>query len=164
MTVADSLKIARFHGLEREFWLSYREYKPWWTFWVSEAEAVAEALIDLDLWERANTEVVMTTCNWPISPSQTVEFGIYSKNEGWYAVPGVYIFTFEEVGVGWHPLYVGQTDDFSARLPSHERLNEAIQLGATHIHTRVVNSQQERDSLERALIHQLRPPMNSQFL
>lgn len=47
--VQAALAIARSHGLEREFWLSYREYKPWWAFWISEANAVAETLIDLDL-------------------------------------------------------------------------------------------------------------------
>lgn len=47
--LSEALTLARRHNLEREFWLSYREYKPWWAFWVSEAEAVADTLIDLDL-------------------------------------------------------------------------------------------------------------------
>lgn len=44
-----ALSLARARNLEREFWLSYREYKPWWAFWISQEEAVAETLIDLDL-------------------------------------------------------------------------------------------------------------------
>lgn len=40
----------------------------------------------------------------------------------------------------WRVLYVRQTDDFSSRLPSHEKWGVAIRRGATHIHTLVVQS------------------------
>jgi len=105
----------------------------------------------------------MSTCNWPLGNGETLEFTAYDSNENWKAVAGLYIFAFVATNGYWTPLYVGQTDDFSVRLPSHERLNEAVQLGATHIHAAVISTQPERDRLERMLIEHLQPSMNSQF-
>lgn len=105
----------------------------------------------------------MSKCNWPYSSNQTLEFDIYAKNEGWYHVAGLYIFSYQNRDGGWVALYVGQTDDFAKRPATHERLDEAIQLGATHIHARVVSLQADRDRLEAALIRHLQPPLNQQL-
>jgi hypothetical protein len=105
--------------------------------------------------------MIAATCNWPIGNNQIVEFTIYPKNEGWKHVAGIYIFSYH-IPSGWVPLYVGQTDDFAKRPSVHERLDEAVQLGATHIHARVVPLQADRDRMEKALIAALQPPMNTQ--
>ncbi|MBD2566779.1 hypothetical protein [Anabaena lutea] len=63
----------------------------------------------------------------------------------------------------WYPLYVGQTDDFSSRLPNHERLPQAIQRGATHIHVAIITQQRQRDILEKMLIPYLQPPLNDHY-
>jgi hypothetical protein len=63
----------------------------------------------------------------------------------------------------WIPLYIGQTNSFATRLPNHERLDKAIRLGATHIHTRIERKQSDRDILEKALIQHLQPNMNRQL-
>lgn len=104
----------------------------------------------------------MATCNWPLGNGETLEFTIYDSNEGWYSVPGLYIFSYH-IPNGWFPLYVGQADDFSERLPNHERLNEAVQNGATHIHALVVRQKAIRDLWERMLIQHLQPAMNVQY-
>lgn len=103
------------------------------------------------------------TCNWPTSATTSLLFHIYGENKNWLAKAGLYIFSYQDKDGIWRALYVGQTDDFSDRLPTHERLKEAVRLGATHIHTRVVPLQADRDTLERALIRHLLPPMNEQL-
>ena len=105
----------------------------------------------------------MSKCAWPLGNGQTISFNVYDSNENWSKVGGLYIFAYLAKDGIWRPLYIGQTDDFSARLPSHERLNEAIQRGATHIHAAVVPLAANRDTLERRLIASLQPPMNEQL-
>ena len=56
----------------------------------------------------------LTICN-----NQTLSFNIHGENKDWLPKAGLYIFTYQDTGGIWRPLYVGQTDDFSARLPSH---------------------------------------------
>lgn len=104
----------------------------------------------------------MSKCNWPLGNGQHLEFDVYDRHQDWDVVAGLYIFSYQGATTSWHALYVGQTDDFSSRLPSHDRLNEAVQLGATHIHACVVPSQSNRDLWERQLIQNLQPPLNSQ--
>ncbi|MBL9113729.1 MAG: GIY-YIG nuclease family protein [Verrucomicrobiaceae bacterium] len=102
-------------------------------------------------------------CSWPISAKQTLEFEIYDSNDGWHKVGGIYIFSYQQKAGSWIALYVGQTKDFSERPATHDRLDEAVRLGATHIHARVVSLQADRDRIEAALIQYLQPPMNSQL-
>ncbi len=104
----------------------------------------------------------MNKCNWPLGNGKNLEFTVYDSNNGWKSVAGLYIFSYYD-GQYWRALYVGQTDDFSARLPSHERLNEAVKLGATHIQALTVPRATDRDDWERMLIQHLKPRMNSQL-
>ena len=105
----------------------------------------------------------MNTCNWPLGNGQYLTFNVHSENKDWNKVSGLYIFAYLAANGKWTALYVGQTDDFSSRLPSHERLNEAVRLGATHIHARVVELQSDRDYYEAILIQCLQPEMNEQL-
>ncbi len=104
----------------------------------------------------------MATCSWPLGDGTSLDFDVFGSNDGWRSVGGLYIFAYYD-GQHWRPLYIGQTDDFSSRLPLHERLDEAIRLGATHIHTLVVQHAENRDTWERMLIDHLQPRMNVQF-
>ena len=99
--------------------------------------------------------------NWPLGNGEVLPFEVNDLNVAWKDVPGLYIFTYQTSG-GWYPLYVGQADSLRDRLLNHERLNEAIQKGATHIHALVVGQQINRDKWERMLIQNLQPPMNTQ--
>ena len=103
------------------------------------------------------------TCSWPIGNGESLTFTVYDQNKNWNKIAGLYIFSYMGVNGSWLPLYVGQTDDFAARLPTHERLNEAVRLGATHIHTLVVSKQIERNNLEKRLIQHLQPNLNQQM-
>jgi predicted GIY-YIG superfamily endonuclease len=104
----------------------------------------------------------MSTCNWPLGNGQELECNIYDTNTTWHSVAGLYIFAYRTDQTYWRALYVGQTDDFSSRIPSHERWNEAVRLEATHIHALVVPQAATRDKLEKMLIQTLQPPMNVQ--
>lgn len=98
------------------------------------------------------------TCSW-----LNTEFQICIPDGQWTTSPGVYIFTGLNFQRQWIPLYVGQTDSFAVRLANHERWDEARQLGATHVHALVVESEAIRGSLERQLIVALQPPLNVQL-
>lgn len=101
-------------------------------------------------------------CNWPIGNNEALEFDVYPTNEGWNPVPGLYIFSYVSEG-RWIPLYVGQAENFQTRMPNHDRLDEAVRNGATHIHAKVCSQQAFRDRWEQLLIQHLQPPMNIHY-
>jgi hypothetical protein len=105
----------------------------------------------------------MSTCRWPLGNGQTLTFHVYDSNDKWLKAAGLYIFAYLAKDGLWRALYVGQTDDFSSRLPSHERLDEAIQHGATHIHAVQVPLAANRDEWERLLISHLQPQLNELY-
>ncbi|MBD2626450.1 GIY-YIG nuclease family protein [Trichormus variabilis] len=101
-------------------------------------------------------------CNWPLGNGESLEFEVFAENTAWNKVPGLYIFAHLQ-GNMWTALYVGKTINFSSRLPDHDRLDEAIKLGATHIHAVVIPQQRQRDILEQMLIQYLQPPLNDHY-
>jgi len=104
----------------------------------------------------------MTTCKWPLGNGEFLEFTIYGPNTSWHEVAGIYIFACMGEDDLWCALYVGQTDSFSARIPTHELIDEAVRYGATHIHALVVPQAADRDKWEKMLIQNLQPPLNKQ--
>ncbi len=105
----------------------------------------------------------MSTCNWPLGNGQNLECTILTPDANWNRAAGLYIFAHSTDASHWRAVYVGQTDDFSSRIPGHERWSEAARLGATHVHAAVVPQQANRDNLEKMLIQSLQPPLNVQF-
>ena len=92
-------------------------------------------------------------------------FEVYEKHDAQLLkTGGIYIFAgFSVFGVrqpNWHAFYVGQTEDFSTRLPGHEKWNEAYSSGATHVHILVNNDLAERLVIETNLIDRLQPNLN----
>ena len=105
----------------------------------------------------------MDTVLWPLGNGQSLRFTIYTINAvTWNEVPGLYIFTYDN-GQYWKPLYIGQAEDFRKRMASHERFEEAVLNGATHIHAVVVEQSANRDTWEKLLISAHQPPMNVQY-
>ncbi len=99
---------------------------------------------------------------WNTSDGTTHEFTVYAFNSNWNAVGGVYIFSYFD-GQYWRPLYIGETDNFSRRLPTHERWTDAQRAGATHIHAITVQQAAMRAALEQRLIQDYQPPLNTQL-
>jgi len=62
----------------------------------------------------------MSKCLWPLGGGETLEFTIYTQGSDWNKVAGLYIFSYRINDTEWRAVYVGQTDDFSSRIPNHE--------------------------------------------
>jgi predicted GIY-YIG superfamily endonuclease len=99
----------------------------------------------------------MATVNWGGN-----EFTVYTMDgTTWNDVSGVYIFAGTEADGLWHAQYIGIADNFSNRLPNHERWAEARTRGATHVHALVVPQAATRQQIEQALIGHYQPYLNS---
>lgn len=107
----------------------------------------------------------MIQCSWPLGNNKSLVFNVYDpQTTTWSEASGLYIFAYQNDASQWYPLYVGQTDNFSSRIPNHERWDEAARHGATHVHALVVPQAANRDTLERRLIVHLQPLLNDQLL
>ena len=61
------------------------------------------------------------------------------------------------------PLYIGESGEFDERLDRHEKLGQALRLGATEIHIHLLaQSRQERVNVETDLRHAHTTPLNGQ--
>ena len=92
------------------------------------------------------------------------EFTVHQLTDDWRAVPGLYVFAGlvkdSQGTLLWRALYVGRTQDFSTRIPTHEKWSAAKRLGATHVHARVEPNSYLRVQLEADLIEYYQPPLN----
>lgn len=61
---------------------------------------------------------------------------------------------------GWVPIYVGIADDLSDRIPTHEKKQEAILNGATHVMAHLQSDLNLRKSEEADLIQYFQPVLN----
>lgn len=91
-----------------------------------------------------------------------LEFNSYLKTGAWRDVPGIYCFAHFSEGT-WRISYVGQAGSFRDRMNGHEKWDNALQLGATHVLATVVMRQSDRDRIEVELIAELQPPLNTQL-
>jgi hypothetical protein len=87
------------------------------------------------------------------------EFHVLLKESAWSDAGGIYIFT-GSVDAIWQPYYIGKAESFKTRMPTHERWDEAVALGATHVHAMVVPLAADRDAKEKFLIGAFQPPLN----
>ncbi len=100
------------------------------------------------------------TVNWKGQSGSTYQYTVYGINSSWNKRPGNYIFAKVD-GQVWRAVYVGQCDDFSNRLPNHEKRACAKKNGATHIHAHVNdNGEEVRKAEEADLVPALQPPCN----
>ena len=77
------------------------------------------------------------------------------------SAPGNYIYAKQSEDGQWIPLYIAQTRDMHQRLEGHEKLQDATENGATHIHVNIASSSQAaRCTEERDLILRWRPMCN----
>lgn len=100
--------------------------------------------------------------------SETVDwigtsFHVCNPSANWKDAGGVYIFCGLNSNQQWFPVYIGQAESLAARLPNHERWQEAAKLGATHVHARVVEQAANRDALEQKLIVAFQPKLNTHY-
>ncbi len=89
-------------------------------------------------------------------------FEVCAKNNLWRASAGLYIFSGVSNGA-WHAFYIGQTENFNERIPAHERWDEAVRRGATHVHARIEINALQRLAIERDLVRRFQPVLNDQL-
>lgn len=114
---------------------------------------------------------------WPTAPSYTpigsvegsdgidtrYSFGIYSINALPSASNAVYMFCYVQSG-SYVPVYIGKAESLYDRLFGHERKQEAIRIGATHllVHSPGYGARVHYLEAERRLIAQYNPVLNTQ--
>ena len=89
-------------------------------------------------------------------------FKVCTPEADWKDIGGVYVFAGKNSKGSWVAKYIGKAKSFADRLPGHERWDEAVKLGATHIHARAVSKEADRDKIEGELIKKYQPPLNVQ--
>lgn len=101
---------------------------------------------------------------------RTYEYTVYGFGVNWSDVPGNYAFASYTGSLITGPnvcrvRYIGQTNSFKTRMPSHEVLAEAIRKwGVTHILARTNRIEVSRLAEERDLIASYSPPLNTQHV
>lgn len=98
---------------------------------------------------------------WTGKSDQRYEYSIYKIGTGFNPEPGNYIFCKRNGGT-WEPQYIGQSENLSERLESHEQENCARRNGATHIHAHVTPDKDARLAEEKDLIENYQPTCNTQ--
>lgn len=105
----------------------------------------------------------MSTFTITSTTGKAYTFSTHNPYSAWKEVAGVYMFLNPLSNGNWGILYIGQTENFSKRLPpNHECWDEAKRKGATAIGATVVMSAVERLDLEKELIQRYQPSMNVQ--
>jgi hypothetical protein len=81
---------------------------------------------------------------------------------GWQAVAGNYAFLKQLTNGNYLPVYIGQADNLQARLPCHDRFDDAIRAGASLV---VAHSTPAGESArlaeEQDLIRKWNPALNT---
>ncbi len=96
------------------------------------------------------------------------QYEAYDVNSTWNSVPGNYVFAAQGgqtiLTESWGPIYIGETVDFSTRIPGHEKWVTARLKGATHVLAHVNRGGIEaRQAEERDLVRAYNPPLNKEY-
>lgn len=90
-------------------------------------------------------------------------FNVYLHDDNWADVAGIYIFCGINSKNQWVAYYIGKTESFQDRIPSHKQWEQAVKLGATHAHAKMVSQAKDRDRIEEELIKAFQPRLNTQL-
>ncbi len=98
---------------------------------------------------------------WPGQSGNEYPYTAYPIDAELPHLPGNYIYAAQSEEGEWIPLYVAQTRDLQQRLEGHEKLQDATENGATHIHVHIsTTGQAARCTEEHDLILRWRPMLN----
>lgn len=102
---------------------------------------------------------------WPGQTGKTYDYWWLNDitANGIKAESGNYMFVKRLPNGNWLPVYIGQAEDLRARIPTHERLDDAKRAGATHVmaHT-TQGGERARLAEEQDLIARWQPVLNTQ--
>lgn len=111
--------------------------------------------------------------------SATYKFTLYPADTKFYRIAGIYIFLIippmaealevpttenQQPSTFYNLLYAGITNDFYSRLKQHHKIEEAQELGMTHIGILKISSGRKRKKIEREILKHLNPPLNQTWL
>jgi len=103
------------------------------------------------------------------TPSATYKFRLYPVDTEFKRIAGLYTFIILPTNSPasqnhYTILYIGITNDFKARFKSHHKLDDALELGCTHIGIMRKSSGRTRKKIEKDLLQYLNPPLNQTWL
>ncbi len=99
--------------------------------------------------------------NWPGQSGKEYPYEIFPIDASFRPLPANYIYAKQSEDGNWVPLFIAQTRDIKQRLEGHEKLQEAMEQGATHIHVHLsTTGQAARCTEEQDLIHLWQPVCN----
>jgi hypothetical protein len=99
---------------------------------------------------------------WPGQSGKDYQYEIYPIDTAFRPLPGNYIYARQDETGNWIPLYVAQTRDMHQRLEGHEKLQDSVEAGATHIHIHYTQAgQASRCSEEHDLVERWAPQCNA---
>ena len=95
------------------------------------------------------------------STGTNYSFDVYSIHATPEATNAVYLFCKYQARQ-YTPVYIGKAENLHSRLVGHERMDEAVSLGATHllVHTPGLGSRVRYGEAERRLIAHYNPVLN----
>ena len=100
--------------------------------------------------------------SWLGQSGTQYEFMVYPLGTELPPAPGTYIYAKQAENGQWVPLYIAQTRDMHQRLEGHEKLQEAVENGATHILVHFSSTgQAARCTEEHDLVMHYRPVCNA---
>jgi hypothetical protein len=105
----------------------------------------------------------MTTLTLTGASGVQYQYTLYEHSKTqWHPLAGNYAFAYQDVDGKWVIVYIGETEDFSKRLPTHERWDAAKKLGCLHIIARTNSAGIDaRQAEERDLCANYQPSMNT---
>ena len=104
---------------------------------------------------------VSQTWSWKGASGQWYEHQIYSIYNAPYLSSVNYIFVERRYDGSCSAKYIGESEEFWNRFKNHEKLPDAIKLGANEVHVRISSStKQVRLKIEEDLILGHNPPLN----
>ena len=99
---------------------------------------------------------------WTGQSGKEYQYEIYPIDTAFRPLPGNYIYAKQTEDGGWIALYVAQTRDMHQRLEGHEKLQDALENGATHIHMHYSEAGQAlRCTEEHDLVIRWQPQFNT---
>ena len=99
--------------------------------------------------------------SWPGQSGKQYSYEVHPIEDSFQALAGNYIYAKQAEDGSWIPLYIAQTRGLHQRLEGHVRMEDVIQLGATHIHVHYDSvGQAGRCSEEHDLILRWHPVCN----
>jgi hypothetical protein len=102
------------------------------------------------------------TIDWTGKSGKAYRYWFISDitSNGIKAVAGNYAFVKRLANGNFIPLYFGHAEVLNARIPNHDRWDDAKKAGVTHVMGHTQAGEQARLDEERDLIQQWNPPLN----